>query len=578
MRYTSTTSSSDATFTFSHLRLGSHPLEYRGIWPLSLLSCDLTWPLFLPRQNSRPPSSQREAANNPQEQAHQSPSPDYVRSRASGESMKFLGNDVNETEFQQHQEHGTSNPSAPGSIEPDLKKCWICFSDESEDTPETSRWRSPCPCALVAHEECLLDWIADTEAPKNSRNQSIGSPKIECPQCKSEIKLARPRDYIVEAVRGIERLGGRAVSPGALTVLGATVYNSSLAWGIHSIYAVFGQDDGFRILRPIIVNATRAPVEVYAGHPKEAIRKLLGVFIDHMVHWRLYIGLPLITPVLILSRTSFADSVLPVLPILFFATQTPSTNDTFDFAQWPPSASLAFAILPYVRSAYNFYYRKVWAERERQWTLQIQPRNGETENEADPAAAEEQPQRRDGEDHLFEVRIEGDIWEDWGEGAPEAGDVQRADQIWPQQRIDEQAQPPPDIANNNRQQNNVGPDRADNQQADRQRRLAFSPLSVAETILGAIMFPTIAGLSGEVLRLLLPRPWTAGTAKGILGVRQPAKGLLQEKWGRTLVGGCLFVVCKDALMLYVRWKMAQMHKRRRVLDYDRTRAKAKARG
>ena len=44
---------------------------------------------------------------------------------------------------------------------------------------------------------------------------------------------------------------------------------------------------------------------------------------------------------------------------------------------------------------------------------------------------------------------------------------------------------------------------------------------------------------------------------------------MQEKWGRSLVGGCLFVVLKDAVMLYVRWKMAQMHRGRRVLDFDR---------
>nr|POE94269.1 e3 ubiquitin-protein ligase march5 [Quercus suber]POF04898.1 e3 ubiquitin-protein ligase march5 [Quercus suber] len=532
------------------------------------------------RQHSRPRSSQGEAASNLEQQQHQPSPPVFAQPITSEDSQTPERNDA-ESESHQQQEHDKAETLLPDT-DSDLKKCWICFSDESEDTPETSPWRSPCPCALVAHEECLLDWIADTEAPRNSRNRSIGPPKIECPQCKSEIKLARPQNYVVEAVRGIERLGGRAVTPGALTVLGATVYNSSLAWGIHSIYAVFGQEDGFRILRPIILNATRPPVEVYAGHPKEAIQKLLGVFVDHMVHWRLYIGLPLITPVLILSRTSFADSVLPMLPILFFATQTPSTGDSFDFGQWPPSASLAFAVLPYLRSAYNFYYRKVWADRERQWSQQIQPRSGEVEDEADQAAAQAQPQRRDDDDHLFEVRIEGDMWEDWDEGEQQPGDVQRVDQIWPQQGIDAQAQPPPDIANH-RHDDVAQANQPNNQQQqqqpppDRQRRLAFSPLSIAETILGAILFPTIAGLSGEVLRLLLPKPWTAATARGMLGIRQPAKGLLQEKWGRTLVGGCLFVVCKDALMLYVKWKMAQMHKRRRVLDFDRAKTATRAR-
>jgi hypothetical protein len=41
-----------------------------------------------------------------------------------------------------------------------------------------------------------------------------------------------------------------------------------------------------------------------------------------------------------------------------------------------------------------------------------------------------------------------------------------------------------------------------------------------------------------------------------------------------LVGGCLFVVLKDAVMLYVRWRSAKMHKERRVLDFQRKKVRA----
>ena len=47
------------------------------------------------------------------------------------------------------------------------RKCWICFNDETEDDDTTSEWRSPCTCSLVAHEKCLLDWIADMEGMFN---------------------------------------------------------------------------------------------------------------------------------------------------------------------------------------------------------------------------------------------------------------------------------------------------------------------------------------------------------------------------------------------------------------------------
>ena len=49
-------------------------------------------------------------------------------------------------------------------VEP--RRCWICLQDESEDITHTSEWRSPCKCKLQAHEECLLEWIADLETPK----------------------------------------------------------------------------------------------------------------------------------------------------------------------------------------------------------------------------------------------------------------------------------------------------------------------------------------------------------------------------------------------------------------------------
>jgi hypothetical protein len=84
--------------------------------------------------------------------------------------------------------------------------------------------------------------------------------------------------------------------------------------------------------------------------------------------------------------------------------------------------------------------------------------------------------------------------------------------------------------------------------------------------MGALAFPTLAEISGEVLRFALPTSWTTASAS-----RLAPRGLLQEKWGRSLVGGCLFVVLKDAVMLYVRWRSARMHRERRVLDVPRPR-------
>lgn len=99
----------------------------------------------------------------------------------------------------------------------DPRKCWICFADETEDTPTSSEWRSPCPCSLTAHESCLLDFVADLEAPQNRK--STGPPKIECPQCKAKITIARPRSLVVEGVQAVQRATARFILPFTVVTL-----------------------------------------------------------------------------------------------------------------------------------------------------------------------------------------------------------------------------------------------------------------------------------------------------------------------------------------------------------------------
>lgn len=112
-------------------------------------------------------------------------------------------------ELQQTQQATPKIQRADSDKEP--RKCWICFADETEDTPTSSEWRSPCPCSLTAHESCLLDFVADLEAPQNRK--STGPPRIECPQCKAKITIARPRSLVVEGVRAVQRATARFILP-----------------------------------------------------------------------------------------------------------------------------------------------------------------------------------------------------------------------------------------------------------------------------------------------------------------------------------------------------------------------------
>jgi hypothetical protein len=225
---------------------------------------------------------------------------------------------------------------------------------------------------------------------------------------------------------------------------------------------------------------------------------------------------------------------------------------------------------------YNACYKSIWEEREKRWLKEIQPRVGQAEqddqagDDAPPAAQDLPP--ADAE-NIFEVEIEGGIWGAWDDEEEDRpfipNDQQPADPIavMPIQDADDQAAaPPPNILDNRDQNPNQNQD--PNQRRQRQqppiggeRHLSFSPTGIAETVLGALAFPTIAGLSGEFLKLLLPRAWT---------LPHRSKGFFAQKWARSLVGGCLFVVCKDAILLYVRWRMAQIHRGRRVVDFERS--------
>jgi hypothetical protein len=428
------------------------------------------------------------------------------------------------------------------------------------------------------------------EAP-NSRRQRSPNDKILCPQCKSEIRLARPKSYIVDAVRAIEIMGHKLVLPGVLAVGASSFWYLCWAHGASSVMLVFGQRDGERILAPLL----RPP-----PGPDSGLQTLLD-------HWRqrvrLDLGLFCIPSMLIFSRTTLADGILPILPILFFVTK-PDTDPFSDIGNWPPSAGLSFALLPYLRSIYNTFYDRIWAEREKRWLREIQPR-ATTEAQDGAGDANNNPEADiDAGENVIEINVDLAMLEEWDEDDDIPPPLERAEQP-PQAhplneppldavaRPEEQpgipaaagaAAPGPDIPrqrgqNRNNAPANDGPVGDANPQPPAERNnfnLAVSTNRFFESILGALAFPAVSAVMGELLRLVLPNSWTT-FRPGWGGGGKPT-GVLQQKWGRSLVGGCMFVVMKDAVMLYVRWRMARDHRMRKVLNYKGKKTRGSNRG
>lgn len=394
----------------------------------------------------------------------------------------------------------------------------------------------------------------------------------------------------MDTVKTLETVGHKLVLPGVLAgIVGATWF---LCWahGAHSVMLVFGHRDGEAILAPLLQPPPdrTASMQVLLDHWRQRVRLDLGLFC--------------IPPMLIFARTTLADGILPILPILFFVTK-PDADPFADVGTWPPSAGLSFALLPYLRGVYNALYERVWAEHEKRWLREVQPRAVTEAQEANAQNQNNAADDDDGIDNILELNIDLGIIDEWEEeaaqdlppplqpvGPPQAHPLNEPPLDAPQVGQAEQqagipaAAPAADAPRNRQPQVPNNAPAADPQNAappaafpaERNIPLAISANKLFESALGSLAFPAISAVMGELLLLILPRKLTTFPVHGSLGMGRwwlgKPTGLLQQKWGRSLVGGAMFVVLKDAVMLYVRWRMARDHRMRRVLDFKGKRA------
>lgn len=271
-----------------------------------------------------------------------------------------------------------------------------------------------------------------------------------------------------------------------------------------------------------------------------------------------------------------------------------------NFLLLPPSPQLAFAIFPGIRSLYyNLYREFVWpyevnlnrqiiglppvdsrqngnADRDNRRNAD---RNGEgvigfLQNVLDALDPEDEEQggadlgqpRAQGEAALegananIEAELVLEVVIDGGEAenpaAPGADGVAQAPQINGQQPAAGQ-----DAEVEQGHEEHEAP------QAPPVRRAGLGAIlsNVSNSIVSALILPAISAAVGETLRLALPKSWTAATGD----LRRP--GLLRQQWGRSLIGGCLFVVIKDAVRIYTKSRKVAAMSNRRVKNVDRRR-------
>lgn len=345
-------------------------------------------------------------------------------------------------------------------------------------------------------------------------------------------------------MRLVERATGRLLFPAVLVTLAGTVLTGCWLHGFATIFVVCGPEDAERIM---------------------------GINEGGQINSRVGLSLPLIPLSLILARTHYLDNVLPVMPIFYFASNAPRREGPL----WPPSVAFTLATLPYIRAAYNEFYGRVLAPKEKAWIKEIQPRSGENGENEQQGQQENQENADDaGHDGInLELNLQVDLFDE-EDIQEEAGEIPQQPEVPPEHIADGNADP----AENGQephpephQQHEQPPAQQPAQQPPQQpapeqgavANIFVDTFAFTQKTMGALIFPTIAAAMGILLRSALPRTWTTPPGR----CDRYTAGLLQSTFGRSIAGGCLFVALRDTIVLYSKYRLAQDHKRRRVVDY-----------
>lgn len=248
-----------------------------------------------PSQALRRRSSPTEQASSPQA----SSSPRQAQSSSDSDAV-LINSQAESAASAKHESH------APVQ---EVRRCWVCMGDETDD-PENNIWRSPCPCSLTAHETCLLEWIADKEAPPPG--QIAHAHEIKCPQCQTPLNIKRPReDPLVIFTDTIQKAARSLIIPTALCSVAGCLYSGFLIYGVNAMGLVFGSEysDALLAIPTLDFLKNRHAVGRWADTALAGLSQLFPFFPRMRAHANIpyYLGLPLIAPSLIMWRTSYGD-------------------------------------------------------------------------------------------------------------------------------------------------------------------------------------------------------------------------------------------------------------------------------
>ncbi|KAI7862199.1 hypothetical protein BDF14DRAFT_1858528 [Spinellus fusiger] len=187
------------------------------------------------------------------------------------------------------------------------RRCWICFG---EDSDSEGRWIRPCPCSLIAHEKCLLEWIIEMQKEKPMK-------EVRCPQCAAAYIFTQTTSLTLSVLSTTYQVI-RVSAPYILgLIIGCSVMVAATTYGAYTVVTVMGVKESDR----------------WIGNPSQWT-------------WRAWVGLPSIPISLMASVTSWGDGV-PFVAFLFMCLSRRSYARP-RFA-WPPSPLTVMSVFPMAR-------------------------------------------------------------------------------------------------------------------------------------------------------------------------------------------------------------------------------------
>ncbi|GAA5853050.1 hypothetical protein JCM9279_003795 [Rhodotorula babjevae] len=455
---------------------------------------------------------------------------------------------------------GSAQVSPAHPLDGDVRSCWICYTDSTED--DSRPYIHACSCTLLAHEQCLLDWLTAQAA---SPQQHHPHPP-RCPVCASPIVVREDRNDLLRLYRRLRRNADHASLVAAVGGVAASAWFVAAAYGAWAVKTFMGDQVAQALL-----------LRHEGGFP-----------------WRYWLNLPLIPLTLILSRTPLIDSLLPFLPLTLVLSSGPRslhpTSPLFDplglddlTLRYPPSPTLTVCLLPWLRLVYLRLrlrlFHAVLGNRKKFRGLAGVFEEAAQDDDFALAAAEGQEAAGDGDGDGAARRTRG-----------EALELVATFEVDVEERPLPAAAP---AAARGAQQHPVAAETTTS-------RLRIGLGRLTSLVLGALVFPALSAAAGSALFWLAARrgnsaplralravlgvgavlaarggagagatstgggsSWIAQLARGPAALRSPA---VDPKWLRSTLGAALVLVVRDACELAAGVLEQRRRRSRRVVE------------